>query len=566
MGCRMLLVSLAFGAVSAQEAGDTTDTPLPITIQEDGADLSVSAVMDSQWRWMHDKGGFTNCIDDATAQWDAKICPDPETCTKACAVEGLTADDYSSTYGVSANTTALTLKYLPTGSRLYILDPSGQKYKMFNLLNKEFTFTVDLSTLPCGTNAALYLVEMEEAGSTSAGAAYGTGYCDAQCPRAMKYVAGKANDEGWASVLAETPEYTWKDVGPAGKYGACCAEFDIFEANKEANALTSHPCSITGVKACTGDKECGNQSAGLPGFCDKSGCDFNPYRLGEKNFYGHGADFKVDTSKPFTVVTQFITSDGSDSGELTEIKRLYVQNGEVIDNAKSTILAPDDQYDSLTDEYCDAQVKKFNVTHKDKNKTKKASPWMDTYKLSGGMKAMGEAIGRGMVLVLSVWDDGLSRMNWLDSEKTQIDEDPSDVGVVRGPCTFESGDAKKLRKDEKNKDIFVSFSDLKVGPIGSTFVAAPAEAADEEPAEEAAAEEPGTDIVPAGEAADEEAGVQQKFALRAAAAARPAWAPAAAAALLVGLAGAAAHCRTGGRRSRGAVPQDEEPLTTPLGD
>ena len=57
---------------------------------------------------------------------------------------------------------------------------------MFNLLNKEFTFTVDDSELDCGLNGALYFVEMQRDGGLSeyptngAGAAYGTGYCDAQ--------------------------------------------------------------------------------------------------------------------------------------------------------------------------------------------------------------------------------------------------------------------------------------------------------------------------------------------------------------------------------------------------
>jgi cellulose 1,4-beta-cellobiosidase len=57
---------------------------------------------------------------------------------------------------------------------------------MFNLLNKEFTFDVDMSKLPCGTNGALYFSEMLANGGKSelnpAGSAYGTGYCDAQCP------------------------------------------------------------------------------------------------------------------------------------------------------------------------------------------------------------------------------------------------------------------------------------------------------------------------------------------------------------------------------------------------
>ena len=38
---------------------------------------------------------------------------------------------------------------------------------MSNLLNKEFTFDVDVSSLDCGLNGALYFVEMEADGGKS---------------------------------------------------------------------------------------------------------------------------------------------------------------------------------------------------------------------------------------------------------------------------------------------------------------------------------------------------------------------------------------------------------------
>ena len=38
------------------------------------------------------------------------------------------------------------------------------KYEMFKLLGKEFTFTVDVSDMPCGVNGALYFVQMTEDG------------------------------------------------------------------------------------------------------------------------------------------------------------------------------------------------------------------------------------------------------------------------------------------------------------------------------------------------------------------------------------------------------------------
>jgi cellulose 1,4-beta-cellobiosidase len=73
---------------------------------------------------------------------------------------------------------------------------STTNYQMFNLLNNEFTFDVDVSQLPCGLNGALYFVEMDADGGLSkyannkAGAQYGTGYCDSQCPRDIKFING----------------------------------------------------------------------------------------------------------------------------------------------------------------------------------------------------------------------------------------------------------------------------------------------------------------------------------------------------------------------------------------
>ena len=41
------------------------------------------------------------------------------------------------------------------------------RHRRFNLLNKEFTFTIDTSNLPCGLNGALYFVEMQKDGGVS---------------------------------------------------------------------------------------------------------------------------------------------------------------------------------------------------------------------------------------------------------------------------------------------------------------------------------------------------------------------------------------------------------------
>jgi hypothetical protein len=44
----------------------------------------------------------------------------------------------------------------------------------------------------------------------------------------------------------------------------------------------------------------------------------------------------------------------------------------------------------------------------------------DSFESRGGLKAMGDAMGRGMVLVLSLWDDHAARMLWLDSQVSHL--------------------------------------------------------------------------------------------------------------------------------------------------
>ena len=102
-----------------------------------------------------------------------------------------------------------------------------------------------LSTLLCcsGQNGAMYFSEMQAngglgIGDNNAGAAFGTGYCDAQCPHDIKFIDGEANVIDWKP----NPNDQSNNMG-AGKYGACCAEMDIWEANSMATAYTPHTCS-----------------------------------------------------------------------------------------------------------------------------------------------------------------------------------------------------------------------------------------------------------------------------------------------------------------------------------
>lgn len=129
-------------------------------------------------------------------QWDASLCPDDETCAINCALDGAS---YESTYGVTTSADSLTIDFVTgsnVGSRLFLMK-DDTTYESFKLLNREFTFDVDVSKLPCGLNGALYFVAMDSDGGLSkyannkAGAKYGTGYCDSQCPRDLKFINGQ---------------------------------------------------------------------------------------------------------------------------------------------------------------------------------------------------------------------------------------------------------------------------------------------------------------------------------------------------------------------------------------
>ncbi|KAF7587930.1 hypothetical protein BBP40_006525 [Aspergillus hancockii] len=400
--------------ISAQQVGTTEEvhpklTTYKCTSQGGCTKQATSVVLDAATHPIHKKGTETSCTN--SNGLDTTICPDKQTCADNCVLEGIT--NYTS-YGVETTDDTLTLRqYMPNGSgvksvspRVYLLAEDGDNYSMLKLLNQEFTFDVDASTLVCGMNGALYLSEMAASGGKStlnpAGAHYGTGYCDAQC-YATSWINGEGNTE---------------------RVGSCCQEMDIWEANARATGFTPHPCNTTGLYECSGS-EC--ESAGV---CDKAGCGFNPYALGEHDYYGYG--LKVNTNQTFTVVTQFLTTDKTSSGQLNEIRRLYIQNGTVIQNAAVTVGGK--SVDSITGDYCSDSGSAFNRL--------------------GGLEEMGRALGRGMVLAMSVWNDAGGFMHWLDSGNA-------------GPCSDTEGNPALIEK--LHPETHVKFSNIRWGDIGSTY-------------------------------------------------------------------------------------------------
>ncbi|KDQ16044.1 carbohydrate-binding module family 1 protein [Botryobasidium botryosum FD-172 SS1] len=412
--------------------------------------VAGSVTLDANWRWLHTTSGYTNCY--TGNAFDKTLCPDGATCAKNCALDGA---DYSGTYGITTNGASLSLKFVTTGanknvgSRTYLME-SDTKYQMFKLLNQEFTFDVDVSTLPCGLNGALYFSEMAADGGMSkepnnkAGAKYGTGYCDSQCPRDLKIIGGEANVAGWNSSPGDPNSGT-------GNWGACCNEMDIWEANSISTAYTPHPCAATGLLRCSSSAGTCIDKDRYGSVCDPDGCDFNSYRMGEKSFYGKG--LTLDTSKPMTVVTQFITYDGTATGTLSEIRRIYLQGGKVIQNTKVNVPGIP-AVDSITDSYCAVQKGVFGDTNAFANK--------------GGLSGIGKSFANGVVLVMSIWDDYAANMLWLDST-FPTDKSPTAPGVARGSCPITSGKPTDVEANSPNATVI--FSNIKFGDIGSTYSA-----------------------------------------------------------------------------------------------
>lgn len=198
----LALASLLVAAGAQQAGTNTAETHPPLQVSictSSGCKTSAqSIVIDANWRWLHTTSGYTNCYTGNT--WNATICPDGVKCAANCALDGA---DYSKTYGITTTGNALKLNFITkasqtnVGSRTYLMAAgSTTKYQMLKLLNQEFTFDVDVSNLPCGLNGALYFSEMDEDGgmarfsTNKAGAKYGTGYCDAQCPQDIKFING----------------------------------------------------------------------------------------------------------------------------------------------------------------------------------------------------------------------------------------------------------------------------------------------------------------------------------------------------------------------------------------
>ncbi|KAH9820043.1 family 7 glycoside hydrolase [Melampsora americana] len=407
--------------------------------------IEATVTVDIHWRKFPLKENpEISCLENGS--WNPKFCPNQDECLKNCEVGGIdNYEEYAGVYNSNQSDNKVNMKFLVSedkktkkkniGSRLYHLGQDGQ-YVLYKLKGQEISFDVDLSRLTCGMNGALYLSEMSSDGGSNNqafmntkynGSYYGTGYCDAQCPSDSAFNGGEINLNPPA------------DGAP--RKGNCCPEMDILESNALAHAFTPHICSRTGQSTCMGDK-C---PEGPNGFC--AGCDFNPHRLGSTEFFGPGKI--VDSTLPFKIVTQFITDSNHD---LSEIKRIYVQNGQIIQNAQA-IYPELKAYNSIKDDFCSASTELFGGK--------------DQFREKGGLKRLGKSLDDGMVLVLSLWDDkSETDMLWLDGTFPR-DADPTKPGVVRGPCTPAEGNTTLI--ENKYTDAFVQYGNIRIGELDSTY-------------------------------------------------------------------------------------------------
>ncbi|KIO21212.1 glycoside hydrolase family 7 protein [Tulasnella calospora MUT 4182] len=408
-------------------------------------------VLDANRRWYHNfYEGYPACYDGV--DWHPEYWPGEQALNEGCYLEGISS--YSE-FGVTTSGNALRLQFVTSvsqstnvGSRVYLM-ADDNTYATFKALAQEITFDVDVSNLPCGIAADVHFAEMaadggiaESAGWNNAGAKYGTGYCGAQCPRDVLFIQGHPNFNG----IGPTPPPP--GIGP---YGFCCAEMDLWQANSFSTVMAAHSCNLSGRSKCEDDQCGGSASSGIRynGFCDPDGCDFNPYRMGNPSFYGSGKT--IDTTKKFTVVTQFITDNGTPSGSLVEIRRKYIQNGVTISNAHASVQGVDPSIDSITPAYCDQQKTAFGD--------------MTSFQDKGGLNALGDALRRGMVLVLSIYDDRDANMLWLDSQYPP-GANSNYAGVIRGTCAITSGVPADVELIYPNSSVMIS--NIKFGPIGST--------------------------------------------------------------------------------------------------
>jgi cellulose 1,4-beta-cellobiosidase len=136
MVAKFAALAALLGVAAAQQVGtQTTETHPKMTWSKCSSGGSCTTVngevtIDANWRWVHDKGGYSNCY--TGNAWNTTICKDSKSCASNCALDGgmsfvslldksvSCADkesiaDYPATYGATTSGNALTLKFVTKG-------------------------------------------------------------------------------------------------------------------------------------------------------------------------------------------------------------------------------------------------------------------------------------------------------------------------------------------------------------------------------------------------------------------------------------------------------------------
>uniref|UniRef100_A0A7S2R799 cellulase n=1 Tax=Rhizochromulina marina TaxID=1034831 RepID=A0A7S2R799_9STRA len=134
-------------------------------------------------------------------------------------------------------------------------------FQAFDLRGKTLGFTVDVSSVSCGCNAALYAVHMPAYDSSNSPTSTSSGdyYCD-------------------ASAVS----------------GVYCPEMDIMEANTGVLQSTAHSCTLS--------------SGNYYSYCDSAGTGNSTRDVGSDN-YQEGSSTGIDSSQEFQVLISFFTDE-----------------------------------------------------------------------------------------------------------------------------------------------------------------------------------------------------------------------------------------------------------------
>ncbi|EXF86061.1 exoglucanase 1 [Colletotrichum fioriniae PJ7] len=175
-------ITLALAAVvAAQKVGNLVPEQHPqlswqkCRISSNGttscSTIDAEVVLDAEWRWLRNANSISNCY--TGNQWDVAQCNTTASCTSTCALEGADAQSYRDGYGITTTGgNTLSQKFVThaafsfnVNSRVFLLEPGEtNRYQTFVLMGSELAFDVELSSVECAINSALYFVAMEPDG------------------------------------------------------------------------------------------------------------------------------------------------------------------------------------------------------------------------------------------------------------------------------------------------------------------------------------------------------------------------------------------------------------------